>query len=132
MRQSVIALACGLLLGAGAFALLRPSPPPPPAELIDGKHLVVRGEDGHWIYERTDSGFKVIVKELSPQGLRAIWELQRDYVPALLGSGAGELLSVPATQYSTETGQFRVVHHFYQLKDGKLVEVPMESAPAPR
>ena len=123
----------GIVVGAVlVHFLVRPATSSPgPGGLVDGKYLVVESEDGHWIYERTDQGFRVVTKEISPAGLSAIWALQGDYTPASLTVGGEELLSVPSTMYSTETRSFQVIHRFYRIVNGKLQEVPMEEAATP-
>ncbi len=50
---------------------------------------------------------------------------------ASIATGSGEVILVPATSYSTDTGAFRVTHSFYQFKEGKLVEIPMDAVPPP-
>lgn len=116
-----------LLAGAFLMVLARPAPAIPPAsELIGGKYLVVEGEDGHWIYEKGENGLTVRVKELSPEGLSSIWGLQGEFVPYSVELGGTTLLNIPATQYSTETGSFQVMHRFYRYVEDKLVEVKLE------
>lgn len=71
------------------------------------------------------------MKELSPRGLeQSIWGLQSEFKPMAIPSSKGdELLYVPFTQYSTETGSFNTTHRFFRRTDTALVEVPL-GAPA--
>lgn len=122
----------GLLVGAVLMNVLRPPvEPAPPSKLIDGRYLLVEGPDGHWIYEKGEKGLTVRAKELSPMGLAAIWGLQGKFVPASVNVGGETLVNIPATQYSTETGAFQVVHTFYRFVEDKLVEVKLEAAKRP-
>ena len=134
MKLSHIVIgAVALLVGAFLVVMIRPTTQASPtAQLVDGKYLVVEGPDGHWVYEKTENGFVVRIKELSPSGLQAIWGLQSKYLPHAVDLGGGtSLVNVPATQYSTETGSFQVLHRFYRFLDDKLVEVKMEGLKAP-
>ena len=65
-KSSIIALVTGLIVGAGLLYLLQPAAATAvlPDGLVDGKYLVVEAESGHWIYESTDEGLKLLAKEL--------------------------------------------------------------------
>lgn len=135
--QLVAAAIIGLLVGAVLVILLRPASEPAPepprgSELIDGKYLLVEESGGHWIYEKAKDGWEVRVKQLSPEGLQAIWGLQGQFLPYAIDSGSGVLINVPATQYSTETGTFQVIHRFYRYQEDKLVEVNLEATQRPQ
>lgn len=131
-KASLIAFAIGLVVGAAALYVAGPcSRSASKSALVDGKYLVVQSASGHWIYEKGDAGLKLVGKEMSPEGLHAIWELQGSYMPQSLSVGGDTVLSIPSTRYSTETGLFQVVHKIYRRVEGKLVELPMESAPGP-
>jgi len=127
-KSSIIALVAGLIVGAALLYLLQPAAAETPDGLVDGKYLVVEAESGHWIYESTDEGLKLLAKEWSADGLSAIWELQSEYTPEAVEVSGTKLVSVPATRYSTETGAFQVVHNFYRIDGDKLVLVPMDNA----
>jgi hypothetical protein len=127
----ILAAAVGLVVGALLIVVLRPAQgPSSPPELIGGKYLVIQKPDGHWVYEVGEQGLAVRVKELSPAGLESIWGLQGEFRPYSVEMGGATLLNVPATQYSTETGAFQVMHRFYRLAEEKLVEVKLEAAKA--
>jgi hypothetical protein len=140
--RNFVFLAVGLVVGGAAILLLRCEKvagleetleklkAKATAGLVDGKYLVVQGPSGHWIYEAGGAnGLKLVGQEVSPEGLHALWELQSDYQPKSMLSGAEEIIYLPYTRYSTDTRSFQVVHKFYSKQDGKLVEVPMESIP---
>lgn len=120
----LLAGAVGLVVGALLMAVLRPATEP---GLIDGKYLVVKEPDGHWVYEAGEQGLTVRVKQMSAAGLQAIWGLQGEFRPYSVEMGGATLLNVPVTQYSTESGAFQVVHRFYRLAEDKLVEVNLDS-----
>jgi len=129
----VLAVVASLLAGAALMYLLRPAPESPSAAgQSDEKYVVVESEGGHWIYEKTEEGLVVRVKELGPDGLGAIWGLQAKFLPYTVDIGGTTFVNVPATAYSTETGAFQVIHRFYKHADDKLVEVQMEGLPAPK
>ena len=129
---SLLALAAGVLIGAAAMMVFGPAPAAGDQDdgLIDGKYLVVQGESGHWVYEATPDGMKVVLKEFTPDGLTSIWSLQGEFQPQVLDTQDGSLVNVPATSYSTETGALQLQHRFYRLTEGKLVEVEIENKPA--
>jgi hypothetical protein len=133
-RGALVAFVVGLVVGAGALYLARPCwkerAGKGPA-FVDGKYLIVQHESGHWVYERDDKGFHLVVKDMTPAGLKAIWDLQAAYLPQSVKVGSDTLLSAPATAYSSETGQFRVINKFYRLSNDRLIEVPTEATPAP-
>jgi hypothetical protein len=131
--------AAGLVVGAAAAWFLRPAavaPAPAPTrdvDLVDGKYLVLRNDYGHWVYERVEGGgFKVVVKEMTPRGLETIWGLQSEHKPMAIATPKGEIVYVPFTRYSTETGSFSTDHKFFQMTDAGLVEVPLTLAPQAR
>ena len=128
--RNLLFLGLGLLVGGGLILVLRGGCAP--AGLVDGKYLVVQSSSGHWIYEAGPDGIKLLRKELSPEGFGAIWGLQSAYQPKSMVSGGEELVHLPNTAYSMDTGQFQVVHKFYRAKEGKLVEVPMGAASEPK
>jgi hypothetical protein len=131
-------LAAGLLIGGFVVMVVRlgaqAAPAPMPTrdvDLVDGKYLVLHSDYGNWVYEKTDAGFKPVIKELSPLGLQSIWGLQGAYKPQSIGTAKGEVLYVPYTSYSTETGSFNTQHKFFHMTDAGLVEVPLTTAPTP-
>jgi hypothetical protein len=128
----LLTLLGGIVLGGLLVYLARPcATTAAGSRLVDGRYLVVETDTGHWIYDMSGEQPKAALSEITPEGLSAIWKLQGDYLPASLSVGGEQLLSVPSTRYSTETRSFQVLHKFYRLQDQKLVEVPMESVPAP-
>jgi len=132
-----LAIILAFLVGASLAWLAKGAAAPAPAEagvdagLVDGKYLVFQNDYGNWVYERSDEGFKRVIQELTPLGLSSIWNIQKDYKPAELKTAKGEILYVSSTSYSAATGSFNVNYRFYEHKDDKLVEIPMERAAAP-
>ncbi len=124
--RNLVFFGLGLVVGGVLVFVLRGCPKAP-GNLVDGKYLVVECPSGHWVYEASATGLKLVAKELSPEGLTAIWELQGAYQPKSILSGTEEILHLPNTRYSTETGSFQVVHKFYRMKDDKLVEIHMDN-----
>jgi len=129
-----IAFLLGLVVGGAALYLARPCgrerDRKGPA-LLDGKYLVVQHDSGHWVYEKDDKGFRLVVKDMTPTGLKAIWDLQSAYLPQSIKVGSDTLVSAPVTGYSSDSGQFRVVNKFYRMSNDRLVEVPMEATSPP-
>ena len=141
--SNVVAAAVSLLVSALLVIVIRPSPCPdaatierlrakvesaPQATLLEGKYLVIEDSGGHWVYEKTPDGWAVKIRGLGPEGLAAIWELQAKFNPYSIDSGSGMLINFPVYQYSTETGQFQVVHRFFRYHEDKLVEVQLVPA----
>lgn len=122
MTKQILLFAAGLVVGGLAVLVLRPAPEPPADDF-----LVIQNEYGHWIYKKENGGLRPVQQETSAAGLKAIWELQSDYVPTVITLDGESLLHFPMTR-STE-GSFQVVHHFYRMDDGKFVEVEFQDAP---
>ena len=133
-RNAILYLAVGFLLGAVLIWILQPDAGGEAAQetLIEGKYVSFSNDYGNWVYERqADGSFKAAVKEMTPRGLRTIWELQAEFQPRSLETAEGLILHIPGTAYSSKTGSFSVNHKFFALKDGKLVEIQVESLPPP-
>ena len=133
-RNAILYLAVGFLLGAVLIWILQPDAGGEAAQetLIDGKYITFSNDYGNWIYERqADGTFKPAVKEMTARGLRTIWELQAEFQPRSIQTEGGQILHIPGTAYSSGTGSFSVNHKFFSFKDGKLVEIQVESAPPP-
>ena len=127
-RQAILYLAVGFLLGAVLIWILQPGG----ETLVDGKYVSFSNDYGNWVYERqADGSFKPVVKDMTPRGLRTIWELQAEFQPRSIQTEGGQILHIPGTAYSSGTGSFSVNHKFFSFKDGKLVEIQVESAPPP-
>ena len=134
-----LAIILAFLVGASLAWLAKGAAAPAPVEapaaaetgLVDGKYFVFENDYGNYVFERTDQGFAQVLKQLTPLGLTSIWNIQKDYQPATLKTAGGEILYVSATSYSEQTGAFSVTYIFYEFKDGKLVEIPVERIKAP-
>jgi hypothetical protein len=123
MTKQILLFAAGLVVGGLVVLVLRPAPAEPPAD----DFIVIENEYGHWIYKKENGGLRPVQQEMSPAGLKAIWELQSDYVPTVITLDGESLLHFPMTR--TDGASFQVMHHFYRMDDGKLVEVELQAAP---
>ena len=129
--RGILLLVVGLVVGGLLVGFLGPSLCKSTDEgLVDGKYIVVENDYGNWVYERMGNGFQPVVKELTPLGLKSIWELQAEFKPMELHTAEGDLVSVPGTPYSTDTGSFSVVYRFYRLENGELIDVPVKAPTA--
>ena len=131
-RHVILYLAVGLLLGAVLVWTLKPDAggEAAPETLLDGKYITSSNEYGTWVYERqADGTFKPVVKDMTPKGMRTIWELQAEFQPRAIVTEQGKIIHFPVASYSSGTGSFNINHKFYAYKDGKLVEIAVEPLP---